>query len=98
MLADFENMPFSSRQKSIGRDRRDLLIGCRTHSHVPNRGEGTFSSSLGERKLMNHFVVKASTDWIYGFIACGSFTHFARRVSWRENSRLDWTPHSCTLK
>jgi hypothetical protein len=30
-----------------------LLIGLHT---TPNRGEGRFSFSVGERKIMNHFV------------------------------------------
>jgi hypothetical protein len=44
-------LPFSSRQKSIGRDRRDLLIGRRTHSH-DEWGRGAFSSFAGERKIV----------------------------------------------
>jgi hypothetical protein len=55
MLAKLKKSPVSSRQKSIGGDRRDLLIGLRP---MLNSGSGAVFISLGERKLIKHFVVQ----------------------------------------
>jgi hypothetical protein len=41
---------------SCVRSLRGLLLGLNTQLRFP----GPFSSSVGERKLMNHFVVKVS--------------------------------------
>ena len=50
LIAEIIKIAVLLKAETIGRDRRGLLIG---HHTLLDWGEGRFSSSVGERNLMN---------------------------------------------